>query len=84
MQSYNHRQRWVRKECGNDYELSTRTGNLKSHLHQIYKILPSEENNNQNKLTKIASSQLSLYNFINKKTPLSISKQDKITNHILA
>ncbi|CAG8803924.1 9346_t:CDS:2, partial [Racocetra fulgida] len=71
------------KECGNEYELSTGTGNLKAHLRQIHRILPPEENN-QNQSTKIASNQPSLHDFINKKTPLPTSKQDKITNRILA
>ncbi|CAG8799942.1 415_t:CDS:2 [Dentiscutata erythropus] len=73
----------LKKECSNDYKLSTGTGNLKAHLHQIYKILPSEENN-QNQSVKIASNQLSLHDFINKKTSLPTSKQNKITNHVLA
>ncbi|CAG8829250.1 6349_t:CDS:1, partial [Dentiscutata erythropus] len=38
----------LEKECDNDYELSTGTGNLKSHLRQIHRILPPEKNNNQN------------------------------------
>ncbi|CAG8625085.1 3414_t:CDS:2 [Racocetra fulgida] len=41
----------LEKECSNDYELSTETGNLKAHLRQIHIILPSEENN-QNQSTK--------------------------------
>ncbi|CAG8848665.1 12386_t:CDS:1, partial [Racocetra persica] len=69
--------------CGNDYELSTGTGNLKAHLRQIHRILPPEENN-QNQSIKIASNQPLLHDFINKKTPLPTSKQDKIANRILA
>ncbi|CAG8451595.1 2642_t:CDS:2 [Cetraspora pellucida] len=53
----------LKKECGNDYELSTGTGNLKAHL---------------------PSNQPLLHDFINKKTLLPTSKQDKIANHILA
>ncbi|CAG8843356.1 18930_t:CDS:2, partial [Gigaspora margarita] len=36
----------LKKECSNNYELTTGTGNLKSHFHQVYRILPLEENNN--------------------------------------
>ncbi|CAG8741340.1 15833_t:CDS:2 [Gigaspora margarita] len=70
--------------CNQKYALSTGTGNLKSHLHQIHRILPPETNNNNNQLINIASNQSSLHNFLNKKTPLSSSKCDKITNRILA
>ncbi|CAG8812146.1 19131_t:CDS:2, partial [Gigaspora rosea] len=35
-----------KKECGNDYGLTTGTGNLKSLLRQVHLILPPEENNN--------------------------------------
>ncbi|CAG8681436.1 15348_t:CDS:2, partial [Dentiscutata heterogama] len=69
----------LKKECGNNYELSTGTGNLKAHLRQIHRILPPEENN-QNQSIKIASNQPSLHDFINKKTLLPTSKQDKIAN----
>ncbi|CAG8857004.1 42747_t:CDS:2, partial [Gigaspora margarita] len=66
--------------CNQEYELLTGTGNLKSHLRQIHRILPSETNNNNNQLINIASNQLSLHDFLNKKTPLPSSKRDKITN----
>ncbi|CAG8657658.1 6696_t:CDS:2, partial [Gigaspora rosea] len=42
------------------------------------------ENNNNSQLNKTVSNQSSLHDFINKKTPLPISKQDKITNRVLA
>ena len=73
----------LEKECDNNHELSTGTGNLKSHLRQVHRILFPKENNNS-QLSKPVSNQPSLHNFINKKTPLPTSKQDKITNHILA
>ncbi|CAG8669127.1 16344_t:CDS:2 [Gigaspora rosea] len=72
----------LEKECGHDYELTTGTGNLKSHLRQVHRILPPEENNNS-QLSKPVSNQPSLHDFINKKTPLPTSKQDKITNQKL-
>ncbi|CAG8811704.1 2616_t:CDS:2 [Gigaspora margarita] len=70
------------KPCNHDYEITTGTENLKSHLCQIYKILSPEENNNQS--IQVVSNQQSLDNFLNKKTPLLFSKQNKITNHIVA
>ncbi|CAG8556704.1 18885_t:CDS:2 [Racocetra fulgida] len=36
--------------CGQEYELSTGTGNLKSHLRQVHRILPPETNNKNNQL----------------------------------
>ncbi|CAG8824515.1 20952_t:CDS:2, partial [Gigaspora rosea] len=36
----------LEKECGHNYELTTGTGNLKSHIRQVHRILPPEENNN--------------------------------------
>ncbi|CAG8765557.1 27447_t:CDS:2, partial [Dentiscutata erythropus] len=71
-------------KVGQEYELSTRTGNLKSHLRQVHRILPPETNNKNNQLVNIASNQSSLHDFLNKKTPLPSSKRDKITNRILA
>ncbi|CAG8601457.1 14818_t:CDS:2, partial [Racocetra fulgida] len=70
--------------CNQEYELSTGMGNLKSHLRQIHRILPPETNNKNNQIINVASNQSSLHDFLNKKTPLSSSKQDKITNRILA
>ncbi|CAG8826316.1 26189_t:CDS:1, partial [Gigaspora rosea] len=35
------------KPCNHNYKITTGTGNLKSHLRQIHRILPPEENNNQ-------------------------------------
>ncbi|CAG8726623.1 18030_t:CDS:2 [Dentiscutata erythropus] len=64
------------ESCNHDYELTTGTGNLKAHLHQIHKILPPE-NNNSNSLTKIVSNQSSLDDFMNKKTSLPFLKQEK-------
>ncbi|CAG8680169.1 17710_t:CDS:2 [Dentiscutata erythropus] len=72
----------IEVKCNHDYELSTGTGNLKSHLRQIHIILPPEKNNN--KLTQIVSNQQSLHDFINKKVLLPSLKQNKITNRILA
>ncbi|CAG8614868.1 3375_t:CDS:1 [Dentiscutata erythropus] len=72
----------IEKTCDHNYEITTGTGNLKSHLRQIHRILPPEENNN--KPTQIISNQQSLHNFLNNKTPLSFSNQNKITNRILA
>ncbi|CAG8842657.1 13836_t:CDS:1, partial [Gigaspora margarita] len=37
----------TKKSCNHNYEVTTGTGNLKSYLHQIHRILPPEENNNQ-------------------------------------
>ncbi|CAG8719852.1 11629_t:CDS:1, partial [Cetraspora pellucida] len=74
----------IKKACAHEYESTTGTGNLKAHLRQLHRILPPEENNNNNQLAKTVSNQQSLHDFINKKTPLPISKQDKITNRILA
>ncbi|CAG8826624.1 10302_t:CDS:1, partial [Gigaspora margarita] len=70
--------------CNHDYELMTRTENLKSHLRQVYKILPSEGNNKNIQLTNIVSNQSLLHDFINKKTSLPSSKQEKISNRILS
>ncbi|CAG8703215.1 11739_t:CDS:2, partial [Gigaspora margarita] len=36
----------LEKEYSNNYGLTTGTGNLKSHLRQVHRILPPEENNN--------------------------------------
>ncbi|CAG8851720.1 34439_t:CDS:2, partial [Gigaspora margarita] len=74
----------IKKACAYEYESTTGTGNLKAHLRQLHRILPPEENNNNNQLAKTVSNQPSLHDFINKKMPLPISKQDKITNCILA
>ncbi|CAG8482701.1 24123_t:CDS:2 [Gigaspora margarita] len=73
----------LNKECSNNYRLTTGIANLKSYLHQVYQILPSEENNNNSQFNKTVSNQSSLHDFINKKSSLPISKQDKITNHVL-
>ncbi|CAG8542376.1 5042_t:CDS:1, partial [Dentiscutata erythropus] len=72
----------IEVKCNHDYELSTGTGNLKSHLRQIHRILPPEKNNN--KSTQIVSNQQFLHDFINKKVLLPSLKQNKIINHILA
>ncbi|CAG8838828.1 40154_t:CDS:2, partial [Gigaspora margarita] len=74
----------IKKACAHEYESTTGTDNLKAHLCQLHRILPSEENNNNNQLAKTVSNQPSLHDFINKKTLLPISKQDKITNCILS
>ncbi|CAG8635018.1 6429_t:CDS:1 [Racocetra fulgida] len=72
-----------KESCNHDYELTTRTGNLKAHLCQIHRILLPEKSNS-NSLTKIVSNQSSLDDFMNKKTPLPSLKQEKIANYILA
>ncbi|CAG8514091.1 14732_t:CDS:2, partial [Cetraspora pellucida] len=69
--------------CNHQYGLTTGTGNLKAHLHQAHRILPPENNNN-NSLNKIVSNQTLLHDFINKRILLLLSKQDKITSHVLA
>ncbi|CAG8581341.1 15235_t:CDS:2, partial [Cetraspora pellucida] len=60
--------------CDQEYKLLTGTGNLKSHLCQVYRILPFEPNNKNNQLVNIASNQSSLHDFLNKKTLLLSSK----------
>ncbi|CAG8764158.1 19195_t:CDS:2, partial [Racocetra persica] len=41
----------IEVKCNHEYKLSTETGNLKSHLYQIHRILLPEKDNNQ--LTQI-------------------------------
>ncbi|CAG8674849.1 2734_t:CDS:2, partial [Cetraspora pellucida] len=48
-----------------------------------HRILPPENNNN-NSLNKIVLNQTSLHDFINKRILLPLSKQNKITSHVLA
>ncbi|CAG8701258.1 27045_t:CDS:2, partial [Dentiscutata erythropus] len=76
--------RKIKVVCGHNYELTTGTRNLKAYLHQVHRILPPEGNNKNIQLTNIVSNQPSLHDFINKKTPLPSSKQEKIINRILA
>ncbi|CAG8816500.1 42424_t:CDS:2, partial [Gigaspora margarita] len=72
-----------KESCNHEYELTTRTENIKAHFHQLHKILLSEKSNS-NPLTKIVSNQSLLDDFMNKKTLLPSLKQEKIANHILA
>ncbi|CAG8666010.1 9385_t:CDS:2, partial [Racocetra fulgida] len=50
----------TKSACDHHYELTTGTGNLKSHLHQIHRILPPEANNNNQLAARIWNSTYNL------------------------